>query len=122
MAEFSTDSREISNRGTDPATQDALFEVLADEERRTAIEYLATETGAVSVDDLADVVAAKSDADEGPSQRQEQTKTEFYHVHIPEMEAAGLLDYDEDEQLVEPTERVDIARRLIVQAAETSDH
>lgn len=92
----------------EPVPRDLLSEVVADEERCEAIEYLVMQTGAVTLDDLAGFIATTPVSAEGPSQSQEQTMIQFHHIHLPKMDDAGLLDYDSDNHLIEPTEKLDL--------------
>lgn len=99
--------------------QNAIFDVLADSVRCHAVGYLAEATGAVPLDDLVSFVIATLAAGEVTPRRRKRTEIRFHHVHLPKMEAAGLLDYDRDERLVEPTEAVDVARDLREQVADS---
>lgn len=103
------------------AARTAIFDALADEERRVAVEYLAMETGAVPVDELVGFVEATSVSEVGTLDSRQRTEIRFHHIHLPKMDAAGLIDYDQDGRTVTPTETVDAALSLVDQATDTSD-
>lgn len=113
MSEPSAESVEGSEAETDAGTRNAVFDVLTDEARCYAIEYLAMETGSVSLDDLVGFVTAASASGQGTPQTRERTEIRFHHIHLPKMDAAGLLDYDPDDRTVTPTEKLDAALPLI---------
>lgn len=112
------ESVEMTGTEMDPATRTAVFDVLTDQERRAAVEYLAMATGAVPVDELVGFVEATSTAGRARLDSRQRTEIRFHHVHLPKLDDAGLLDYDPGEQVVTPTETVDVARRLIDRAAD----
>lgn len=118
MSEFSAEPGGDGDAKTEAAARDALFDVLADKQRRTAIEYLAVESGTVSVDDLVDSVIAMADSAEGTPGSRKQTESRFHHVHLPKLDTAGLINYDPDERLVTPTQTISLARQLVDQAAD----
>ena len=75
----------------DRLTNDALFDVLSDEYRRYFIYYL-LERDVVSGDDLREAAADWVSVEGGTTA--DRLVVRFYHVDIPVMVQAGLVDYD----------------------------
>lgn len=111
MSELTAESVEVFGEETDTETRTAVFDMLTDEVRRAAIEYLAMETGTASVDELAGFVAAMSAAIDS----RQRTEIQFHHVHLPKLDASGLIDYDQDTRTVTPTEALNAAHQFIDQ-------
>lgn len=84
---------------------DRIFDALADERRRDAVAYLTETQGAVSRGDLVDYVAADDPGTDDA--RLERLTAQFHHRHLPKLAAAGLVDYDEGDELVYATETAD---------------
>lgn len=88
--EMITDSRSI------PTGE--LLRLVADEDRRQVVEYLAeTEDGSATVADLAVVLETDSPA---PGARPEEMAIALNHRHLPKLDEAGVVDYDPDRELV----------------------
>lgn len=71
--------------------------------RRSVLRYL-TATGAVGLDRLALVVTGLSTYGNGvqvaTAADYRRTRTELHHLHLPQLEQAGLVEYDTDTHLV----------------------
>lgn len=84
--------------GSRSISTDELLRLFADEDRRRVVECLAeTEDGSATVADLA--VALETDPPE-PGARPEEMALALHHRHLPKLDAAGVVDYDPDRQLV----------------------
>ncbi|MFC5973141.1 hypothetical protein ACFPYI_17555 [Halomarina salina] len=81
----------------------AAFELMANERRRHVLSYLRGVTGTVSVDDLASQVIARELLDGGPVDP-ESVEATLRHVHLPKLDAAGLVEFDETRSEVVPTQ------------------
>ena len=72
-----------------------VFDALADPSRRYVLEYLNDRTEPVSVWDLAIALAVRT-TDRPPNQIDiqivEQAEAGIVHVHLPKLEAAGLVE------------------------------
>lgn len=115
MSEYFAEPVEIFRGEAESAAQDAVFDVLADQARRAAIECLAMEDGAMSLEDLVDAVVGILISGEVDPYTRERTTIRFHHIHLPKMDATGLLTYDHDDRIVEPTATLDIALQFLVQ-------
>lgn len=76
---------------------DDLVECLADDCRRTVLEVLDEREEPITRDDLARAAAAPL------SRRAEELRVDLHHVHLPRLDAMGLLEYDASTAVVEPT-------------------
>lgn len=83
---------------------DRIFGALADERRRDAVAYLVDTQGVVSRGELVAHVADNPGIDDAGLQR---LTAQFHHRHLPKLAAAGLVDYDEDDETVIATETAD---------------
>jgi predicted transcriptional regulator len=84
-------------------SNDDLYEVLADKRRRYAIHYLKQCREPVSVRELAEQVAAWENAKSVDALRSQERKRVYialYQSHLPSLDEAGLVHYDEDASTV----------------------
>jgi hypothetical protein len=88
--------------GDDPAGLSEQFRLLAHAYRRHTIEILAEHT-TLSLADLAELVAER-EADAGlvdiPAERVRDLYLELYHVHVPKLVDAHVLQYDQESDVV----------------------
>ena len=96
---------------TDTTTLDSTLDCCRDQRRRVALGVLADESESVTLDDLAAAVlehdhhvsvGAGSD-DDGDDDLQ-GVRVSLHHVHLPKLAAAGVVAYDLDRRVVEPTD------------------
>jgi hypothetical protein len=80
-----------------------IYESLADETRRTLLQCLTETTGAVDVADVTDYILETSDQPrtDGLVARVE---LRLYHVHLPRLADAGLVQWDADRKTVSLTD------------------
>ena len=76
---------------------DALFEVLADAQRRHILTYLDERDGDVAT--LADLRDALADGDASAGER-ERIATRLRHAHVPKLAAAELVEFDDRAETV----------------------
>jgi len=76
------------NRSTRERT-DAIFDVLSDARRRRVIRILRTREGAVAVPRLAETLAAREEGERCP----DQLVVSLQHVHLPKLDATGIVEY-----------------------------
>lgn len=89
---------------------DLVFEILSNTRRRMMLYYLRQNDGSATVKELAEQIAAlENDVDVEDLQRQQQKRVyvSLYQTHIPKLERAGIIEYDDEEGLVELTSRAD---------------
>ncbi|MFD1686554.1 DUF7344 domain-containing protein [Halobellus litoreus] len=76
----------------------AVLTALANERRRVVLRHLGRTSGPTSVSELAERVS-----ESGPYKTVSRTRAaiELYHVHLPQLDVAGLIEYDADRRLIE---------------------
>ncbi|WP_210424898.1 ArsR/SmtB family transcription factor [Halorussus halobius] len=91
------------------AELDALFEALADQQRRRILAYLDDcEGDAATVADLTDGIAPGVDAasassdsgDDASTGERERVATRLHHVHLPKLAEVGLVEFDDGSGVV----------------------
>ena len=75
---------------------DAALELLADQRRRLAIQYLrGAPDGVASFEELVDYVST-----ECPNDTRKRLQTHLHHVSLPRLDKSGLIDYDHRSQTI----------------------
>ncbi|RBI63301.1 hypothetical protein DMJ13_01805 [halophilic archaeon] len=114
MGNQSTDREESLTQGTSaPAgpdsdvpslSQDALFDALTSRRSRYVLHYLRRSETPVTVADLVESVAAwETDKaiDLVSNEHLQNVRTSLRHTQLPKLAMAGLVQYDEDRDLVD---------------------
>lgn len=84
-------------------TENERHRLLSAERRRLVIDVLATRDTPVELADVARTVAAREDEDGADDEATiEPVEISLHHVHLPAMDAAGVIDYDAETNRVEP--------------------
>jgi hypothetical protein len=100
-------TRHTSNAGSIDSDLSAttIFELLTNERRQRALQYLTQAVGAVPISDLADQLTLL----EGDHIREqyERVCTSLVHVHLPKMADAGVVQYDLARETVNPQEAIE---------------
>lgn len=82
---------------------DVVFDLLADRRRRHVLACLLDGDRAIALSDLAEDVAVREHDRpriEIPKERAQAIRTSLYHVHVPKLADAGVIEYDRDRNLV----------------------
>lgn len=87
-----------------------IYESLADDTRRTLLQFLTQTTGTVDVADVAEYLLEMSDQSR-IAERADRIDLRLYHVHLPRLADAGLVQWDADRETVSLT---DLGLRLPV--------
>lgn len=85
-------------------SQDEIFDLLSNPRRRFVINYLFEEDRPVSIQELSRELATwefEVDADELTDQQEKRIYVALYQTHIPKLEDAGVVVYDDDTSEVE---------------------
>jgi len=90
------------------STVDSVLDVCRHQHRRIVLALLAAERRSLTLNDLTKSVI-KYNHQASPTEVSEDLRTEIrlslYHTHLPKLASDGLITYDPDRQLVEPTEQ-----------------
>ena len=119
---ISTDGPSESPAPLDP---DERFHRLQNERRRLVIRYLSdgesnTEDGHVRMRDVAERVAAwehDTTVAQLDSTQRRRVYVPLYQNHLPKLDGAGVIDYDQTRDTIIPTERVDRLARFLDETA-----
>lgn len=89
---------------------DAVLDVCKHEHRRIVLAALADQRQSVSINDLAKAIVKynhHTPLTEADGKTITGIQTALHHVHLPKLEAVGLVEYDSERQLVEPTAQLE---------------
>ncbi|SIR51651.1 hypothetical protein SAMN05421858_2600 [Haladaptatus litoreus] len=112
MADPTTDD-DGSSRATSPSgpsanvpslSQDALFDALASRRSRYILHYLRREEPPVTLPDLVDTIAAwemDKPIDLVSDEHRRNVYMSLQHTQLPKLAMAGLVQYDDDRELVD---------------------
>lgn len=78
------------------ASWDELLDCLADERRRTVVAVLRARGEATPRRALAHEVVAREEGGDPSAEAVESTLRSLHHVHLPKLEAAGVVEIDRD--------------------------
>lgn len=78
--------------------------LLASEQRRFVLDVLAGNTTPIGLEELSAGIAARKDGIETVDDETiERMAIELHHNHLPRLDEAGLIEYEPDNQTVDPT-------------------
>ncbi|QFU83329.1 DUF7344 domain-containing protein [Natronorubrum aibiense] len=86
-------------------TIDEAFGLLADQRRRLLLEVMRTYGEAVTLPDAAEEVAVRETGRQMPNisaERVHEVYLSLYHDHLPRLIDAGLLEYNQERDMVAP--------------------
>ena len=90
-----------------PITEfDTVLELCREQHRRIILTTLVHEKQPVSVDDLTKTILKHNHHTplaEVPEEESKRIPLALHHVHLPKLADQSLIDYDQEQQLVEPT-------------------
>ena len=84
-------------------SKDELFRILSSSRRRYIIYFLHEEGAPVSLNDLATRIAAEENdrpVEEVTDSERQRVYISLYQTHLPKLEEADIITYDEDERMV----------------------
>ncbi|QFU84757.1 DUF7344 domain-containing protein [Natronorubrum aibiense] len=89
---------------------DTALELCCDQHRRIVLAIIIKEQRPLSLNDLSKSIVRHNHhltITEVPAEEVTQIYLSLYHIHIPKLVANGVLEYDRERQLVQPTERLE---------------
>jgi len=114
-----TEADDDSPRSIDAEqTVSGVFRLLAHHRRRAAIRYLATQAGTTPVSDVADQIALL----EGEHTQDHYARicVSLVHNHLPMLSDAGVVEYDQEREVVALRERAGTVTSYLDLAADVS--
>jgi len=100
----------MSQSDTSELSQDIVFDLLSSPRRRFVLYYLRQEGEPVELRQLADEVAAWENdmrVEELTSQQRKRVYVSLYQTHVPKLDEAGIIEYDQDSGVVALAARAD---------------
>jgi hypothetical protein len=91
-------------------SRDEVFELLANTRRRFALHYLLRIDGAAELREMAARVAAweyRTAVEELTADQRKRVYTSLQQTHLRKLDDAGIVDFDDDDARVHPTEATD---------------
>lgn len=89
-------------------TATECYELLADDQRRAAIEVLADRQSPVELSDLAAAVAAREAPPEGvDTELVDRVEVRLHHAHLPKLADFGVLEYEPETHVVDSFTHLD---------------
>ncbi|MFC4989730.1 DUF7344 domain-containing protein [Saliphagus infecundisoli] len=114
--------RSVTEEGdTDRLSKDVIFELLKNRRRRQVLAYLLENEATVTLGELAERIAAWENDTEVAALSSDQRKRVYvalYQTHLPKMDDAGIVDYDQDRGLITLADNAD----LLVMYLDTENH
>lgn len=93
-----------------------VISLLGDGRRRKVLECLADDPQEMPLADLAEDIAMdehEPPRSELPADTIQRIATSLYHVHIPQLVDAGVVEYDMERDMVRPSGRTDRIERAL---------
>lgn len=95
---------------SDTSDFETMLELYQDQYRRAVLAVLIDEQQSLTVNDLTKTVVkhiSQASITEVSADVLTQVQISLHHVHLPKMTEAGLIEYDPESGIVEPTEQFD---------------
>ena len=87
----------------------SVLDLCQNKRRRIVLGALTEEQRSVALNDLSKVVfkyTHHTPLTEAPADVLRDIRVSLYHAHLPKLATGGLINYDAEAELVEPTERL----------------
>lgn len=98
-------------RAEDGLSKDVIFELLKNRRRRQVLSYLLDANETVTLSELAEQIAAwenDTDVTALSSDQRKRVYVALYQTHLPKMDDAGIIEYDQDRGLITLSENADL--------------
>lgn len=89
---------------------DTVLDLCRDQQRRIVLAVLADQQRSLTLNDLVKTIIKHNhhrSVTAVSGDELSRIRLSLFHEHVPALEAASVIDYDSDRELVEPTERFD---------------
>lgn len=100
-----------------PIGFDELFEILKNERRRRVLQYLLDVEDEVTLDELAEEIAAREtgkDIKQITSQERKRVYVGLYQCHLPKMDDYGAISYNKPRGRIESAEHTALFERYLL--------
>ncbi|WP_049925548.1 DUF7344 domain-containing protein [Halopiger goleimassiliensis] len=92
-------------------SKDVIFELLKNRRRREVLTYLLEADETVTLGELAEQIAAwenDTDVNALSSDQRKRVYVALYQTHLPKMDDAGIVEYDQDRGLISLSDNADL--------------
>ena len=106
---------------SDGLSKDVIFELLKNRRRREVLQYLLDREETVTLGELAEQIAAwenDTTVNALSSDQRKRVYVALYQTHLPKMDDAGIIDYDQDRGLIALSDNAD----LLMMYLDTDSH
>lgn len=118
----------LSQRPTSAAagpelTQTEAFDILSNDRRRHALHYLLSHDGGTEIGELSEQIAAwenGEDVEQVTADQRRRVYVSLHQTHLPRMDDAGILSYENSRDTIELTERGE-SLRVYMEVVEGND-
>ena len=96
--------------GEEPLGGDEVFHLLQARRRRLVLRYLRDREGPVEMRDVAEQVAAwehETTLEALRSEERQRVYIALYQTHLPKLDEAGVIEYEQSRGVVDPTGRIE---------------
>lgn len=110
----SDDNGDAADAETNTFSEQRAFDLLAAERRRFVVRVLEVADGPVGVEELVRRVGSLErggSPDDLEAETIETLRLRLFHVHLPELSAAGVIEYDSDTGTIAATPRLEDLRQ-----------
>ncbi len=104
------------------AAFDTVFDLCENQHCRIVLGALVHEQRSLTINDLTEAIVKNNHhvpVTEIPEEDMSELQTSLYHLHLPKIESAGLIEYDHERGRVEPTaqlEQVEAPLSVLIEA------
>lgn len=126
MSAATTDDRQRPSDGSpleaddpapeEPLSDDEVYHLLQTRRRRLVLRYLRDREGPHEMRDVAEQVAAwehDTTLQELRSEERQRVYIALYQTHLPRLDDAGVIEYNQSRGIVDPTDRIDQLYRVL---------
>ncbi|WP_290819100.1 ArsR family transcriptional regulator [Halovivax sp.] len=102
-------------------SKDVIFELLKNRRRREVLQHLLEREETVTLGELAEQIAAwenDTTVNALSSDQRKRVYVALYQTHLPKMDDAGIIDYDQDRGLISLSDNAD----LLMMYLDTDSH
>ena len=106
----------VADDETERLSKDVIFELLKNRRRREVLAYLLEADETVTLGELAEQIAAWENDTSVNALNSDQRKRVYvalYQTHLPKMDDAGIVEYDQDRGLISLADNADLLRMYL---------
>lgn len=97
----SSENTSKSSTGTDDVLPSDVHAIVANERRQLALQCLTDVEGQITIGALVERIATREEASLESDGGWDRLASELHHVHLPKLDAAGLVTYDPSTHIID---------------------